>query len=183
MSAYPFSRPFEVANAEGDPRSLTVEATEAERAALAQHMELPGIAALKAELTVSEVGRGRFEVTGEVRAKVTQTCVVTLEPFETEVREPIEIRFAPPEVVAKAEEAYLSRREEDPTGLEMPEPPDTIENGRIDLGQVAAEFMALGLDPYPRKPGVEFETPEPEGEADEKASPFAALAKLKKDGA
>ena len=29
-------------------------------------------------------------------------------------------------------------------------------NGRIDLGQLAAEFLALGLDPYPRKPGVEF---------------------------
>ena len=183
MNAYPFSRPFEVADAEGDPRNVTIEATEAERAALAEHLDLPGIGALKADLTVSEVGKGRFEVTGEVRAKVTQTCVVTLEPFESEVREPVEISFAPPEVVARAEEAYSGRREEDPTGLEMPEPPDAIENGRIDLGQVAAEFMALALDPYPRKPGVAFESPEPEGEADEKASPFAALAKLKKDGA
>jgi len=44
---------------------------------------------------------------------------------------------------------------------------------------VAAEFLALALDPYPRKPGVEFESPQPEAEPDEKASPFAALAKLK----
>ncbi len=39
---------------------------------------------------------------------------------------------------------------------EQPDPPDPIVNGRIDLGQLAAEFLALGLDPYPRKPGVEF---------------------------
>ena len=43
MSAHPFSRPFEVAQAEGEPRSLSIEATEAERAALAAAMELPEI--------------------------------------------------------------------------------------------------------------------------------------------
>ena len=179
MSAHPFSRPFEVAQAEGEPRSLSIEATEAERAALAAAMELRAIASLKAELTVSEAGRGRFNVTGEVRAKLTQTCVVTLEPFESELKEPVEIGFAPLEEVERAENAYAARREDDPTGLEMPEPPDAIENGRIDLGWVAAEFLALALDPYPRKPGVEFESPQPEAEPDEKASPFAALAKLK----
>ena len=28
---------------------------------------------------------------------------------------------------------------------------------QIDLGALAAEFLALGLDPYPRKPGVAFD--------------------------
>jgi uncharacterized metal-binding protein YceD (DUF177 family) len=158
---------------------VTLEASEAERQALAKAMDIPGIASLKAELTVSEVGRGRFEVTGQVHSKLSQVCVVTLEPFESEVTEPVEITFAPPEEVERAETAYAGRREEDPTGLEMPEPPDAVENGKIDLGKVAAEFLALALDPYPRKPGVEFQSPEPEGAEDEKESPFAVLAKLK----
>ena len=56
------------------------------------------------------------------------------------------------------------------------EPPDEIVNGQIDLGALTAEFLALGLDPYPRKPGVDFNYRDP---ADEKDSPFAALSKLK----
>ena len=57
------------------------------------------------------------------------------------------------------------------------DPPEPIENGRIDLGAVTAEFLALGLDPYPRKPGVAFESGPGRDPAD---SPFAALAKMKK---
>ena len=37
------------------------------------------------------------------------------------------------------------------------EPPDEIVNGQIDLGALTAEFLVLGLDPYPRKPGVDFQ--------------------------
>ena len=44
-------------------------------------------------------------------------------------------------------------------------------------GAVATEFLLLGLDPYPRKPGAVFDAPP----ADDPASrPFAALAALKK---
>ena len=48
----------------------------------------------------------------------------------------------------------------------------------IDIGEVAAEFLALALDPYPRKPGVEFAPPEEEAPT---GSAFGALARLKDD--
>jgi hypothetical protein len=48
---------------------------------------------------------------------------------------------------------------------------------RVDLGAIAVEFLILGIDPYPRKPGVAFEPPAAE---DESEHPFAALAALKK---
>ena len=51
--------------------------------------------------------------------------------------------------------------------------PDPIVDGQIDLGALAAEFMLLGLDPYPRKPGVEFAPP---SEQDAQDTPFARLA-------
>ena len=38
--------------------------------------------------------------------------------------------------------------------LAIEDAPDPIVDGKIDLGALAAEFMILGLDPYPRKPGV-----------------------------
>ena len=38
---------------------------------------------------------GRLQVTGHVRARVGQTCVVTLEPIESEIDEEIDLTFAP----------------------------------------------------------------------------------------
>jgi uncharacterized metal-binding protein YceD (DUF177 family) len=177
----PFSRPFEVAQAETLARTVDLEASAAECAALAKDMDVVAIGALKAQLTVTAAPKGQFIVTGRVKGRVTQTCVVSLDPFETEVDEEVEVTFAPPEEVERQEAAYAERREEDPTGLDWPEPPDAIDNGRIDLALVAAEFLALSLDPYPRKPGAEFALPpELTPAEEEKASPFAALAKLKK---
>ena len=102
---------------------------------------------------------------------MTQTCVVTLEPFEAEVAEPVELRFAdlPEAALDGGEPRVVEVAEEDA--------PDPIVSGRIDLGALTAEFLALGLDPYPRKPGVAFDAP---GETRE--SPFAALGRLRPGG-
>ncbi len=57
--------------------------------------------------------------------------------------------------------------------------PEPIIDGQIDFGLIAYETLAIGLEPYPRKAGVEFEPPaEPEGFG----SPFAALKALKNKG-
>ena len=175
-----FSRPFDVNKAADEAVRIEVEATEAERIALAEVSNLPAIGALAARLKVTATGRGRFEVTGEVRAHVTQVCVVSLESFDTDIREPVEISFAPPEEVQRLEESYAKRREEDPSGQDIEEPPDQIVNGRIDLGAVAAEFLVLALDPYPHKPGVAFAEEGARFGTDEETSPFAALAGLRK---
>jgi hypothetical protein len=55
------------------------------------------------------------------------------------------------------------------------DPPDPIIHGQIDLGALAAEFLALNLDLYPRKPGVTFEKLYVGGEASGTVSPFAGL--------
>ena len=111
---------------------------------------------------------------GVVHGELTQTCVVTLEPFPATVEEEIDVRFAP-----RDDERAARRRAEEPETVSMADDdePDPIVDGKIDLGALAAEFFALGLDPYPRKPGVAFEPPaEPEAEV----TPFAALAEPKK---
>ncbi len=185
----PFSRPFLVEELLRRPdEPLVIKAEAAELRALAEADDIPGIAALQASFKVSKVGR-YIHVTGEVRAQVTQTCVVSLEPFDSDIKEPVEVRFVSAPPVAsppRMKGAVKSRRrgamemEPPPPAAESEEdPPDVIVDGRIDLGALAAEFLAMGLDPYPRKPGVAFASAEPEPEVD---SPFAALENLRKPG-
>ena len=57
---------------------------------------LPAVHSLQAALTCAAMARGRIGVDGELRARLRQTCVVTLEEFDSELVEPIDVRFAPP---------------------------------------------------------------------------------------
>ena len=61
--------------------------------------------------------------------------------------------------------------------LEDLDEPDVVDNGQIDLGQYVIEALGEAYDPFARKPGAVFEEPEAEPEP----SPFAILAKLKRD--
>jgi hypothetical protein len=114
-----------------------------------------------------------LHVTGTIAATVGQDCVVTLEPIDSEIEEPVDLVFAPPAAPTIVEEEG-ARIEVTP--LDAPEP---IMGGSIDLGAIASEFLMLAIDPYPRKAGVVFEPPAKEADT---GGPFAALAALKKKG-
>jgi uncharacterized metal-binding protein YceD (DUF177 family) len=139
------------------------------RAVVAETAGLRDLPQLDATFDLTRLGDS-VKVRGTVRAKVGQTCVVTLEPIENEVSEEIDLLFAPPaDPLLDPEAARKS---------EKGEPPEPLEDGNLDLGTVATEFLILGLDPYPRKPGAQFDLPKERDE--ERAHPFAALAALKK---
>jgi Large ribosomal RNA subunit accumulation protein YceD len=140
------------------------------RAAVADVAGVRALPRLEATFDVTRQGGG-LKVTGEVAATVEQTCVVTLEPMTSEVREPIDLAYMPPRA---GEETEPAEDEIDP-GAE--DDPETLVDGVADLGAVATEFLLLGIDPYPRKPGAVFEAPKSE---DAGTHPFAALAALKK---
>ena len=167
MTESEFSRPLRVDPLPRDGLTQTIEATADERAALAALNRLPAIARLSAEFRISKWRRG-VRVEGELSARVTQTCVVSLEPFEVEIEEPIDVRFLPldPEAPPPASAGGACDDEDEP---------DPLVDGKIDLGALAAEFLTLALDPYPRKAGVAFEPP---AEADEANSPFDRLRAL-----
>jgi uncharacterized metal-binding protein YceD (DUF177 family) len=172
------SRPFVVTDLGDAPKRIKIEASEAERAALAAENGLPAIASLVASFTLTHQGQTRVRVEGRVKAHLTQTCVVSLEPFDTDVEDTLEVLFAPENEVREAEEE-LKQYDEEIDEEDRPEPPDPIVNNRIDLGRLAAEFFVLALDPYPRKPGVAFEAPQVASDIEE--SPFAKLARLKQE--
>ena len=167
-SVGPLSRPVSVERLPEEGLEVVVEASPEERAALAKDFKLPAIHALEGRFRLTGTPR-RVHVAGVVRARVEQVCVVTLEPFEDEIAEEVEVDFAGAGAGAPAG---------DPEGPDY-EPPDEIAGGHIDLGALTAEFLALGLDPYPRKPGAAFSY---EGEDQDRESPFAALKGLKPKG-
>ncbi len=172
----PLSRPFKVDEIK-DGASGTIEATQPEMAAIAKLLDLRGLDGLTMTYRLLHGGAGRIRLNGELKAKVIQTCVVSLEPVEAAIQAPVEAEFWPSDMLA----AYEANAEDQAVTalLDWPEP---ISEGRIDLGPILYETLATSLDPYPRKEGAKFEWPEskaePGGEA--AASPFAALEALKR---
>lgn len=172
LESLPWKALLRVAEIPDAGLNKTIEASEAERSAIADVAGLQRLSELKASFELKTLSGGRVRVTGVVQAKAEQTCVVTLDPVETLVDEAVDLEFAElPEGLPPA------RGPHDPDD-ETAEPPEPIVNGSIDLGALATEFLLLGLDPYPRKPGVVFDVPVEA--VDPEDHPFAALAALKK---
>jgi uncharacterized metal-binding protein YceD (DUF177 family) len=165
----PFSRVVRVDSIPRDGQEVAIEASPTERDALATLYRLPSIEALSANLTLKRTGPGEVRVTGAVRGRLTQICVVSLEPFPAVVNEEVDVRFA-----ELADDVAARRLSSEPQtfSIDDEDDPDPIIDGTIDLGALTAEFFALGLDPYPRAPGAVFEPPE---DSEAVASPFSAL--------
>jgi hypothetical protein len=165
----PYSHPLDV----GLVHSVThvrLVPDEAARKAIAKEYALHSADAFEALLEVNPLANGIFRITGQLKAKVQPLCVVTLEPFPQNIDDAVAVDFASEDVIAR-----LTKRAEE-NEVEDFEPPDPIIDGVIDLGQVACEFLALSLDPYPKKPGAQFAGL---GEEEPILSPFAALKALK----
>ena len=143
------------------PPSLVVEATAPECLQLAQRLQVPEVRSLWCRFTLRRQG-AVVTADGVLEADVVQSCVVSLEPVEQHVADRFTVRFVP------------SGRETDD---EDPEAPDEIPytGATIDLGEAAAEQLALSLDPYPRDPAAELDA----AALDPEPAPLGALAMLR----
>lgn len=170
-AAYPWSVPVAVEDIPETGLHMELEAPDTVRAAIAQLAGVRDVQRLAAVFDLTRRGDG-VQVDGQVSGRVGQTCVVTLEPIENDVAETVDLRFtqqAPAEDdLAAAADGHAASVDE--------EPPEPLIGGKVDLGAIAIEFLMLGIDPYPRKPGVAFAAPKVE---DTGAHPFAVLAALK----
>jgi hypothetical protein len=165
----PFSRPLAVDAIPQEGREVRIAANEGERGAIARLFGVPNVSELGARFHLTRQQNG-VHVEGIVRGRVTQTCVVSLEEFDSDICESVALDFSEKlrDVTSDAVELRL----------DASDPPEPIVNGLIDLGAIATEFLALGLDTYPRKPGIEFV-----GHAEDVqvAKPFAGLGEMLKD--
>lgn len=151
-----------------------IEADAAVRAVLAEMAEVREIASVKAWFDVTLQRGGTVHVVGRVKALVGQVCVVTLDPMETMLDEPIDQMFAPPDQIPQLADLV----DDDPESeAEMADPPEPIMNGQIDLARLATDALFLAIDPYPRKPDAVFEQDSVADSVED--HPFAALRAFK----
>jgi hypothetical protein len=182
----PFSRRVAATEVPPEGLDLTIRANEAECAALAAAYGLVALPKFEAQLRITRFRGDGLSVAGELRATTRQACVVTLEEFDSDLVEPILARFIPPKEPPRPTRARRHDRQDRAPVVESApshdinpiedDPPEQMIGGGVDVGALAAEFLALALDPYPRRPGASFAEPAPAEEAsDLSASPFAKL--------
>ena len=169
-----FSRVERIDTIGEQDRAVSIEADEAERAALAGRFGLIAVDTLSGDFTVRREAAG-YLVRGTVKASVVQACSVTEAPLPVTITEQVALRYiADDGASGDAEEIDLGADAIDTVALE---------GGGIDLGEAAAETMALALDPFPRSPEAEAALREAgvktEEEARAESSPFGALAGLR----
>jgi hypothetical protein len=151
------------------------EASPTERRAIADLGGLREVKSASASLDITLMREGRVCVVGRIKARIGQTCVVTLDPIENDIDEAIDLIFAPPEQIPALADLVDDAAE---SAAEIPDPPEPIVGGTIDLGRLATDALFLAVDPYPRKPDAVFELPVIPGDPGD--HPFAALKALKR---
>lgn len=169
-----FTRPLRLDTLPTAGKPITVEAVEAERAALALRFDLVSIERLTATLTLKRDGE-TVTAKGRLDARVTQSCVATGVPLDSRVEEDFTILFRPePADGAPDEEIELSEAECDVV---------FYRGAMIDVGEAVAETLSLSLDPWPRAPDAEDALLQAgvksEEQVREESSPFAKLASHK----
>ena len=172
----PLSRIFKVDEIK-DGASGEIIATEAEMDAIAGLLDLVRLEGLTFDYRFNHGGSGRLRLTGRLKADVTQTCVVSLDPVDARIDVPLEIEFWPEALLQTSESSA-----ELPGSVVLLDGAEPIVCGQIDLGRVAYETLATSLDPYPKREGVSFDWSqgEPNQAQEAQSGPFAALAALKR---
>jgi uncharacterized metal-binding protein YceD (DUF177 family) len=159
-----FHRPFVLDRLGASGFETEVTATADECAALALRLRIPAVHALACRFRLRRGEAGHIAAEATLRTRLVRECVITLDPFETDVEEAFRVVFVP--------EGSESEDDDPESDDEIP-----YVGGAIDLGEAAAEQLALTLDPYPHKPGAEL----PEEAQETLDSPFAGLAR-RRDG-
>ena len=148
---------------------LNLKADEKQLRALADRFAVPAIKSLNVDVVLTKINKDRVRVNGDFKAEIEQTCVVSLESFVQSVQD----RFCV--VFSQEEDASLKLNEID---LDMDEEDDVefLENGKIDVGELTAEYLSLALDPFPHAPEAVFRS---EFEPETQKNAFSVLEKLK----
>lgn len=148
------------------------------RRTIADRFAWISVKALNAKVSLTLRG-GHLLLSGTIRATVVQPCVATLEPVQSDLTLPVNIRFMPQEDL----EIREARDEEDGAVLidadSAAEDLDLLPEHSLELGDTLAQILALAVPAFPRKTDVSWQDRDFGGEEDGKSNPFAVLATLK----
>jgi len=163
-----------------DPRRLpsggeryAIHANAEERAALGRRFALCALDRLEAKVTLTPMTGGFYRLAAEFEADLVQTCTVTLDPIPARIAEAFSLTYGPIADSGDSGEIVLDGDSE---------PVEPFEDGMIDIGEAVAQQLSLALDPFPRAPGAAIENEADLSDRQQRESPFAALARLRKPG-
>lgn len=168
MSVPEFSRLERIDTIGEGEREVRIAATAAERAALAARFGLKSVDRLDGVFRLKRDAAG-IVARGRVTADLVQSCVVTEEALPVSVDEPVALRFVA-EDAPEGDEIELDEDALDTMGFD---------GAAIDLGEAAAETMALALDPFPRGPNAAAVLKQAGVVSEEEVRPLNAFAGLK----
>jgi uncharacterized metal-binding protein YceD (DUF177 family) len=184
LSEQEWSHFFDIRDLKDGKTKITIEASEEELHDMARRLGVLSIQRAKADLVFDQKQGGRtIHVNGKFEVKITQNCVVTLEDFESVIKDSVVGWFADKAAsvsfaAAKREkEAAVSRGEVEMVDEE--EDPEPIIDNVIDLGELVTQHISLAIPPYPHKEGVKYENGDDNIQIDDKSplrrNPFEAL--------
>jgi hypothetical protein len=167
----------------------TIVAEDQECRDLARRLGMQSVEGLEADMIVERVSGGKIHVAGTVRGLVRQPCVVTTVETIQNIEETFESWYADKDAaisLARIRHDKMSQMmDSEVPMLDEYDDPEPVLNGQIDLGELAAQYLSLAVNPYPRADGVTEEESgkilTERGVAPESRNPFAALKKWKED--
>ncbi len=164
--------------------TITISPNEEERGRLAQRLGLISLDKLEAEIAVTHgSGEVTYHLQGHFKAEVTQKCVVTLDPVKSEPEDEFEAWYADPDAAIPLAKARHEKLNEKGHGelpiLEERDAPEPLIDGKIDLGELVSQYLALSINPYPHAEGAEEVMEAQVKENEEKAEVDNPFAKLK----
>lgn len=171
----PLSHVYNLARLGNAGDEVRFVADAAQRGALAKWSGVVSVEKFETRVEIKKLAPNRFGLSFHLNADVTQSCVVTLEP----VPDHLDKSFTR-ELVFVGASRHRDAAESVPDLVldgDLEEGPEEIDSLHLDLAVPALEEFVLSLNPYPRRPGVEFAPPSLDSEPPE--SPFAVLKSLK----
>ena len=159
-------------------REFQFEASDDECRALAERLGIPVLHHLKVTGGIGRVtAGGDIDLSGHIQAALEQNCSITLEPIREDVNTSFSIRFSD----RISEDTPIGQIDEE-LGERSFEP---MPAGPVDVGEIAAQYLSMAMNPFPRISGVILDVSAFEGvailseEDDREArSPFSPLKKI-----
>ncbi len=176
ISAPEFYRPLAVERLARLPLREVLRADAEECLALARRFKLPALESLEARIKLTKCGGPELiRLSGDIKAELTLTCVVSLEPFQTVLDETFDQLLA---LSPEAIEGFI-RRQDDVREEDLPE---LVAGSELDLGDLVAQYLSLAIEPHPRRPDASLPTSwlGASERAAEEMSPFSQLRDLKR---
>jgi len=162
-----FSKIIDTDRLNDEEKVEKITASPSEREALAKRFKIVKINSFSATITLNKEENGDVKVIGEIVANVTLNSIISLEDFEKDIKDSFKVIFT---------RSY----KEDESNIDINEDIEPLIGSEIDIGELASEYLALAIPPFPKKDGEMFayKAVERIDEQDDN-NPFAVLKNLK----